>query len=95
MKIYFHSLRTGGSHPVTGNFLVSYDPEVHRPDGSYGGGNLFITLDPSKARNFASFEEAIELLKSSPSCTCHALRPDGKPNRPLTAFNCELGRFAK
>jgi hypothetical protein len=34
-----------------------------------------------------SIEEAFRVWQAGPTCKCHRQRPDGYPNRPLTAFN--------
>lgn len=66
-------------------YLVSFDP-----DGEDGRGNVVATVDKTKAHVFASFEDLIETWKR-PS-TVRPVRPDGKPNRPLTAFTIETER---
>ncbi len=88
-RIRLVSLTRGGEHPAAGKWIVSYDPEAHLPDGSYEGGVLITTDDPAKATLFAP-EAAYAVWMAGPRCACHRLRPDGKPNRPLTAFNVEI-----
>ena len=83
--------KLGAAHPMTGQYVQSYDPEVHRPDGSYDGGRLICTRDPAKAGVF-DFDSALALWKAGPTCACHRLRADGKPNRPLTAFDVAMER---
>ena len=80
----------GGHHEYAGSYLVSYDPDVHRPDGTYDGGQLIVTRDKDEARMFVSWSEAFHCWRSSPSCLCHARRQDGLPNRPLTAFDAAI-----
>ena len=80
-------LRNGEEHEVSGQYLVSYDPEYHLPEGGeYDGGRLVCTPDRGMATRF-SMLEAILLTRAGPSCSCHMFRPDGRPNRPLLAFN--------
>ena len=66
-----------------GHFVKSYDPEAHD-----GRGDTVGTLDLTEAQTFDSPDEAIvyyrQISKTRP------LRPDGRPNRPLTAFTVEV-----
>jgi len=69
--------------PPAGAWLRSYDPEA------YGGrGIADWTVDPAKAMRFKTGSEAMVLYttrsRTRPS------RPDGKPNRPLTAFTVSV-----
>lgn len=89
MKIQLDGLATGEDHELNGQYVVSYDPEYHWPDGHYDGGALVTTPDYEKATNFTP-EAAIQLWLVGPTCRCHRLRPDGKPNRPLSAFNFHM-----
>jgi hypothetical protein len=79
----------GVPHPREGQYVVSYDPEYHEPDGGYDGGWLVTTSDRAKATRF-TIEEATDLWRSGPTCLCHRLRADGKTNRPLTAFHADI-----
>ena len=81
----------GGLTGFNGKYVAKYDPTAHWPDGSYDDGILEVTEDPAKALQFRDAMEATETWKRTPGCKCHATRPwDGKPNRPLTAFNVEI-----
>lgn len=80
-------LADGSPHEIDGQYLVSYDPEYHSPEG-YDGGALVTTSDRAQAPVF-DVAEALLIWKSGPTCKCHRLRPDGKPNRPLSAFSFE------
>jgi hypothetical protein len=62
-----------------GSFLKAYDPEAM--DG-YGLASW--TGDKAEALVFGSFGEAFDAWRAIPAS--RPLRPDGKPNRPLTAF---------
>jgi hypothetical protein len=64
--------------PLTGAWLVSYDPE-----GNDGHGDALWTHDPAGATVFTG-DEWTALSRAVPAN--RPLRPDGKPNRPLTAF---------
>jgi hypothetical protein len=79
-------LADGSAHDLSGQYVVSYDPEYHAPDGTYEGGSLICAPDIEKAGRW-EIDDAVALWRSGPTCDCHSLRPDGKPNRPLTAFD--------
>lgn len=83
------------SHGLVGNvltesagdvgYLKSYDPEA----GDGRGAAVFTDLI-SEAMSFPSADAGWELWRSSPAS--RPLRPDGRPNRPLTAFTIEIQR---
>jgi len=73
----------------SGAYIVSYDPEHHWDGGCYDGGDLQVTRDRAKAGRW-DIETATALWKSGPTCSCHRLRKDGEPNRPLTGFTVEM-----
>lgn len=66
-----------------GEFLSFWDP-----DGNNGRGLFVWTPDPNKAAKYTTKAQVVEeyLL---PSLSV-PLRPDGEPNRPLTAFSIEV-----
>ena len=64
---------------VNGKYLETYDPEAHE-----GRGFAQFTSDLAKAMKFDTHAQAFDLWKSTPRS--RPTRPDGKPNRPLTAF---------
>lgn len=69
--------------PFDGQYLKAFDFEAHD-----GQGLIDMTADPAEAKRFADMAEAIAFYQRSP--VCRPLRPDGKPNRPLTATNWEF-----
>lgn len=73
-------LRNGPANENDGRYVVEYDPVVR--DGYV---LLRTTDDPGLARPFASLVEASEYWRQS-----HGTRPDGQPNRPLTAFTVSM-----
>jgi hypothetical protein len=80
-------LRSGEPHEMNGQYVISYDPDYHLPGGGeYDGGRLICTPDRGQATRFGLMD-AILLVHASPNCTCHQFRADGRPNRPLSAFN--------
>jgi hypothetical protein len=89
MYLRLIGLTDGSPHDAAGEYVVSYDPDYHLPDGSYDGGDLVTTPLIEKAGIFTP-EEAMATYQASPKCDCHRLRPDGEPNRPLTAFDVEM-----
>lgn len=67
---------------MAGGWLKSY---ADTPDGR---GCVEWTDDPKKARGFETRFDAMEFWRT-PSKTVPK-RPDGKPNRPLTAFTVSV-----
>lgn len=67
-----------------GEWLQSVDLDAHAPGAPYPTGLIDTTPDPAQAMAFQDAGEAMALWKQ-PSRTV-PLRPDGKPNRPLTAI---------
>lgn len=79
MKIWGDAL--GNTTPFDGEYIRSMDFEAHD-----GRGHLITTADRDKAMKFKDLGEWFEFWKTSPKC--HPVRlSDGKPNRPLTAYN--------
>lgn len=67
--------------PFAGEYLEAFDP--HFP-ADKGRGLMLTTKDKSKAKQFPSVYEAMNFWRQqSPTLP---FRPDGEPNRPLTAF---------
>jgi hypothetical protein len=71
---------------ANGEYLMNYDLELNGPN--YPTGDAQTTPDINKALRFAGFSEAMQALCEI-SKTCPK-RPDGKPNRPLTAITFEF-----
>jgi hypothetical protein len=69
--------------PHAGQYLESFDHEVFNGEG-YGE----FTPDPAKAKRFPDFAAAV-LFWRRPS-KVRPRRPDGEPNRPLTALTVEI-----
>ena len=57
-------------------------------DANGGIGDMAFTSDPARAMRFASSDEVLELWHTQ--STVLPLRPDGKPNRPLTALTIQI-----
>lgn len=57
-------------------------------DARGGLGVATFTATPAEARQFATGAEALDFWKRV--STVRPKRPDGKPNRPLTAYTVEL-----
>jgi hypothetical protein len=70
----------GNPLPADGQFLMDFDFEFDN-----GIGEIRMTDDPDKAKQFADLKEQREFWLTSPKC--RPLRPDGEPNRPLTSTN--------
>lgn len=76
----------GGYCPFAGQYLAWYDPNKESIT-DLGG----FTKDVNKAMRFASVGEALEVWKRVREVD--PIRPDGKLNRPLTAFSMEVRRI--
>jgi hypothetical protein len=70
-----------------GKWLSEYDPEKQGYDsaGRPMIAHLKAVSDPAKALGFDDPKDALELWRKT-----DGTRPDGKPNRPLTAFTVEF-----
>jgi hypothetical protein len=80
VRIVLISLAEGRTNGVpVGAYLASYDPE-----GDGGNGIATWTRDVSRAMTFATGEAATACYRAVP--LNRPLRPDGRPNRPLTMF---------
>lgn len=78
-------LADGQRHPYDGSYVVTYDPSV----GSQPGECLLdVTRDPACARAFPTAMEAVAYTRQVDQR--QPVRPDGRPNRPLTAFTLSI-----
>jgi hypothetical protein len=68
---------------VVGNYLEWSDP-----DANFGRGDDRWTIDVKKAKRFPSFEAASRCWKAR--STLVPTRPDGRPNRPMTAYSVSI-----
>lgn len=73
----------GSPTPGDGQYLKDFDFEADA-----GRGEITLTADIKQAKRFGQMADAIEFYRTSPKCK--PLRPDGRPNRPLTATNWEF-----
>jgi hypothetical protein len=81
IRIVLISLADGRTEGVpVGSYLASYSPE-----GANGTGVAQWTRDPAHAMTFATAEAATACYRAVP--LNRPLRPDGKPNCPLTMFS--------
>jgi hypothetical protein len=69
---------------VEGAWLKSFTPNGHG-----GRGDLVVTHDPAEAQRFADAAEAWKLWGAT-AAPPFDRRPDGKPNRPLTAWTITI-----
>lgn len=76
-----------------GAWVRSSDPDGGDPRIAYPTGDLTTTTDPTLAMVFPTFEAAWEVWRAQSTRT--PLRPDGKPNRPMTAMTVELEHFTE
>jgi hypothetical protein len=93
-------LADGTPVPI-GLWIESYDvnaidftrTSTVNPDGTVTingawGGSIHLTSDRDCARRFATAAEALTAWTTQ--STVRPLRPDGKPNKPLTALTVEI-----
>lgn len=78
-----HGDALGRATGFDGQYLRDFDFEAHD-----GVGLIDMTPDLQRAKQFADLAEAVAFWKRSPEC--RPTRPDGQPNRPLTATNWEF-----
>jgi hypothetical protein len=74
---------TGVKTLVDGEYLVEYNPNANG-----GRGDLKTSADRADARRFPTAGDAMEFWRQQSKRRPY--RPDGKPNRPLTAFSVEI-----
>ena len=70
---------------VTGTVVEGAYLEWADPNANNGDGDERWTHDLARAKKFSTFMEAMACWKTQSAV--RPLRPDGRPNRPLTAFS--------
>lgn len=73
----------GGDQIPHGSWVQSYNPDAHD-----GYGDVTWTTDPEQALAFTDPSAALDCYRLVP--LNRPTRPDGQPNRPLTAFTIEV-----
>jgi hypothetical protein len=87
MAVVIRLLRTfGGPHLFDGQYVVDYDPSP--PDMEPGACLLVCSPDLARAKRYPDLEAAWGDWKRVDWRA--PVRPDGKPNRPMTAFTIEV-----
>lgn len=86
--IKFEGLEGTAAHvemppPEVDAWLAWYDP-----DAKQGGGETIWTTKLADALAFTSMDAAVEFYQRT--SRVRPTRPDGKPNRPLTAFSVSI-----
>jgi hypothetical protein len=76
-----------GACPFLGQYLEWYNPDADET-GDLGGW----TADRARAKTFETFEDAMDEWMRVRQVN-GGLRPDGHPNRPLTAFSVTIERI--
>jgi len=77
------------SDEATGEMIQAFVQECN-VDAHGGRGAVLLTYDIHQAKHFSSVMEAMEFWKRQSNVL--PIRPDGKPNRPLTAYTVTLER---
>lgn len=89
MALGIKMFEVGGRDIDPPEWVVEFDPNVSATDPpSYPTGRLVSDPDPALALKFESYEAGLEFWRQ-PSVSV-PLRPDGLPNRPLTAYTVEI-----
>jgi hypothetical protein len=85
-RVFLIGLAMGGESEFDGQYLVEYDPSRDgvSPAGQPMNCHLVTTDDYAKAPNFTIHKIADMLTAVDPR---DPVRPDGKPNRPITAYH--------
>lgn len=73
---------------VRKNGLEGQYVKFYNPEDNDGWGSVESTSHIEEALTFNSSEDAVRTWRAVPEK--RPLRPDGKPNRPLTAFTVEI-----
>lgn len=79
-------LFNGEASEYDGKYLVDYDP-TPRIDAQGEFVHLIVTEDRAQARQFRSNTHAVAFYRA---VSLKGPRPDGEPNRPLTAYHVEI-----
>lgn len=81
---------TGHRTGFDGEFLLEYDPERdgRDPQGAPMIAHIVTTPDLDEAKRFDSGADATECWRQV--CKRNPTRPDGQPNRPLSAFTVTI-----
>jgi hypothetical protein len=82
--IQIYALADGGPSEEEGSFIREFIPDTD----AWGRGTLLVTDNQNEALTFASTGEAWEYWKQQSKRV--PTRPDGKPNRPLTAYTVSI-----
>jgi hypothetical protein len=72
-----------GMADPSGLYFADADVEAHS-----GRGEATFTSDPRQAKRFANAARAMAWWRQVPEAM--PVRPDGEPNRPLTAYTVEI-----
>jgi len=91
MTHYVIRLITGANGQRTefdGYYVKEYKTPRMRADGTYAAdGKLIVTRDRATAKRYPTAAQAWEVWRAQ-----RGWRPDGKPNRPLTAWHAAIER---
>jgi hypothetical protein len=88
MKIIISCGLADGRPMNNGEYLHRYDPE-----GEDGMGTFVWTKDRNQAMLFEDALAVLKLYQTVPGN--RPWRDDGKPNKPLTAFNIEVEEYKR
>jgi hypothetical protein len=85
-------LETASGEPTEfdGKYVKAYDPTYVDPVFGYDGGLLEVTDNLQEAMRFGDVSDAFKKYRQA-----YGLRPDGEPNRPLTAWTITVQTIPK
>lgn len=85
--IFLHAPVNGARTRHDHRYVVDYDPSPVGEGGSIVRESLVTSADIAKAKRFENAIEALTYSRRS-----NGMRPDGRPNRPMTAYTIEIKR---
>jgi hypothetical protein len=85
-RIKIVSFANGKPCNEAGSYIKNFDAEAYPARGS-----VLLTWSPDEARLFRDQQQAYEFWQTQSKH--EPIRPDGRPNRPLTAYNVTVETF--
>lgn len=82
-RIKVVSFANGQPCREAGSYIKNFDAEAYPARGS-----VLLTWEPEDAKRFSNQQQAFEFWQTQ--CKHEPVRPDGRPNRPLTAYNVSI-----
>lgn len=77
-----------GNMLVEPEWVTKFDPDIHEIGKPYPTGMVESSIHAKEAMRFETFEAAHALWNTQSETVPY--RPDGRPNKPMTAFTVEI-----